>query len=149
MVYAGNGMWWLGVVKDDTPAMVEGLTLCLSNRRREMQGLPVRKATALKADLMRQGFRLLAGMGTRDGGADPTPGQCVRMIAPALFATYKEEEAANDAAERESDGTAARERSDALLHGEFLQYHARDVYRTSKRFSVLTAASAPEPSRSV
>lgn len=143
MVYAANGMWWLGVVAEDTPARAEGVALLAVCREREAAGKPVRRATYLKADLMTQGFRLLAALGVHNGGADPSPSQCVAAIQPALVATRKQEEAANDAAERESDGTAARERSDALLRGDFLQYHARDVFRTAKRTSVTIHTPLP------
>lgn len=148
MVYAANGMWWLGVVADDTPAIEEGYGLLSVCREREAAGKPVRRATYLKAELMTQGFRLLAAMGAHNGGTDPSPSACVAAFLPAWTATFKQEEAANDRLERDSDGTTAREESDSLLRGDFLQYHARDVFRTAKRFSVtvptpVPAASAP------
>lgn len=148
MVYAANGMWWLGVVKDDTPAIDEGWALMATCRERETAGKPVRRATYLKADLMTQGFRLLAALGAHNGGADPMPSACVAAILPAWTASFRAEEAANDALQRESDGTNARAASDALLRGDFMQYHAPDVIRTARRRSVtvdhsLTAATAP------
>lgn len=136
MVYAGNGMWWLGVVVDDTPAMREGDGLMDVCRLRESEGKDVRLASWRKARLMQQGFRMLGSVGAHNGGADPTPSACVDALAPALFSTHREDDALFARRERVSDGTDRREASDKAMREDILGYHARDVYRTSRRRSV-------------
>ena len=103
MVYAGNGLWWLGVVVDDTPAIEEGWKLVAMARGRERDGKDVRVATWRKALLMTQGFRLLGTVGTHNGGTDPLPSACVQALAPALYSTHKEDDAAADQAGGQGD----------------------------------------------
>lgn len=147
MVYAGNGLWWLGVVVDDTPAVEEGWKLVAMARGREREGKDVRVATWRKALLMTQGFRMLGTVGAHNGGADPMPSACVDALAPALYSTHKEDDAAGDQAARVSDGSVRREASDRLMAGDFMQYHARDVYRTARRRSVTVDGRKPEAAR--
>lgn len=143
MVYAGNGLWWLGVVVDDTPAVRSGEDLVDVCRERERSGKDVRVASWRKALLMCQGFRMLASVGVHNGGNDPSPSACVDALAPCLVSTHREDELLGDQKERITDNSVRREASTKMMREELLGYHARNVFRTFRRRSVTVNGTKP------
>lgn len=125
LVCLSPGVWWIGEVQESTAARVAGQVRVAELRQRVAAGGPVRALSFWKAELQRQGFRLLALLSS----PLPTPTQCLTAVAPCLRATPRTLERDWAAMVREADGTDRREASTKWLREEYAPHHGRDAHR--------------------
>lgn len=117
-------VWWVGEVKMTSAATMIGQYRLGELRARRAAGGLVRPLAFWKAQLMAQGFRMLALVST----SLPTPSQCVNAVAPTLIATPQSLEADWNEMMRHADGRAKRE-TNAKWRQDYAEYQGRDAYR--------------------
>ncbi len=124
IVCLSPGLWWIGEVKPTCAAVMAGQQQKRRLRARLKQIGAVRAVSFWKAELMSQGFRMLAMV----QAPQPTPTQCYLAVAPALRATPKSVERAFEAQLKVSSGDAQREAATERLR-DYAHYVGRDAYR--------------------
>lgn len=119
------GVWWIGEVNRTSRAILSGQARRAMLLDKLHRGGAVRALSFWKAELMAQGFRMLAMVTT----PQPTPTQCYAAVAPTLRVTARQVDAALDYAIAESSGVHKREATNKWLREEYAPHMGKDAYR--------------------